>query len=202
MVDASSGLVEFLIHILLKRHTQYKSTLEKLESLLEKVKNKTEKAKDIRDEKKVKLKDKITSGEFLPKDEYDKVRKEKQLEREKKKQEEKEAAKLARLKEKEEESEDVAKLKKHMDKNGKFKSKDEKAEKSYTRFKKDRDDNHFDKAEEKKGFTKKIKDFKKEKASAGQKPKKPQLHPSWQAKQEETYRDTHIEFVQNQIFEF
>jgi len=89
-LEPHDGLVEFLVHILTKKHTQYKATLEELEKVMAGVRVKTEKSKVKRDEKKLKLKEKIEQGEFLPKEQYQEVRKENKvkLEEETKKKEE------------------------------------------------------------------------------------------------------------------
>lgn len=188
--------------MLIKRPTQYKAELAKLEHLLEKVQAKIAKTKSVRVDKKTRIKEKMENGEYLPKDVYEATRKAK-LEKSGHPKAEKETSEKTEVKERKEKR-DFKRGDKPFKKGF---NKDEKGNK--TKWNKEKGEDRPDRAankqqkdfsDHKKQKNDKIKDFKKEKAKEQDAPKK--LHPSWEAKKDQIDRDTHIKFVQNEIFEF
>lgn len=202
--------------MLKKRPTQYTKTLAECSALLEKVRTKVDKSKLTRVDKKTKIKEKMENGEYLPRDVYEAQRKAKL---EKRAQEQ--TAKKKEAKEDGTENTENAGHEQNEKKPFKkpFKSingektefkKGKNDEKKTQNWKKDKENHQKGgenwktkgntQIEHKKYQNDKIKEFKKEKAQ--EKPGVQRLHPSWEARKMQVDRDSHIKFVNNEIFEF
>lgn len=202
--------------MLKKRPTQYTKTLAECSALLEKVRAKVDKSKLTRVDKKTKIKEKMENGEYLPRDVYEAQRKAKL---EKRAQEQ--AAKKKEAKEDGTENTENTGHEQNEKKPFKkpFKSingektefkKGKNDEKKTQNWKKDKENHQKggenwktkgnSQIEHKKHQNDKIKEFKKEKAQ--EKPGVQKLHPSWEARKMQVDRDSHIKFVNNEIFEF
>ncbi len=211
--DCSDGLAAFTFYVLQKKPAQYKAAVQDMGGLLAKVRAKIEKTKAVRVDKKTKVKEKMETGEYLPKDVYEAQRqaKREKLLAERAEREAKKALEKKEKKEKQKEDGDDEEGESHGKKE--FKRSDRPIKKEFkkegadgkTKWNKDRATGKFDKGkkpawEDKRGANDKVKQFKRDKAQEETPAVK--LHPSWEAKKQQVDRDTHIKFVQNEVFEF
>ena len=163
----------------------------------------------MRQKKKDKVKDKISAGEYLPKEVYEVTRKAKLEVLSENMQKEGKKLNLSKNSDKRQQFNDKTRQRDGKDfkrpersRDGKPFKKDFKG-KDYV--KKDGDkkpyvkgDKKFDKPYEKKTFNDKVKSGKTEEVSKQNK----QLHPSWEAKKLQRDQETNVKFTQNEVFEF
>lgn len=220
--ECPEGVIDLLVHLVSKRPKQYVDLVGEHKKLLEKVKAKSAKTNGVRQKKKEKVQQKIASGEYLPKDVYEITRKERLAaegkdKKPKSNETKKKREEWSKMKNEKREKKEVNGGKKPWTdkKAGERSGKPEQGD----RWNKNKGlvEDHTNKEkqggrmqDQKRDWNQGVKNYKRDQQqgqSRGQKGEggetmKKRVHPSWEAKKAQSYQDTHIKFVQNEVFEF